>query len=238
MQKVILKAEKRMEIGKGGARDLRRQGMLPAVLYAKGVSTPIKLQKKEVAKLIVSGGGEHTLVTIKLSSDEDKKKDHWALIKDYQLDPVKNELLHVDFLEISLKKKIKITAPIVITEEPIGIKKGGILQQQLREVEIECFPIQIPDGIEVDASSVNIGHSLHVGDLITREGVKILTDPHDVVLTVSAPIVVEEVVAPVEEEITEPELVKKAKLEEEEAAAEEEQKGQKAQKGEKDQKEK
>ncbi len=242
MQKVLLKAQKRAESGKGSARNLRRHDILPAVLYAKGVSTSIKLQRKEIAKLMMSGGREHALVTIELSGDNGRKTEHWALVKDYQIDPVKNELLHVDFIEISLKEKIKTTIPIVITNEPVGVKEGGILQQQLRDVEVECLPTQIPEAIEIDASSVGIGHSLHVNDLVIKEGVKILSDPQDVVLSVSAPVV-EEVpaAAPAEEEAAEPELVKKAKPkegEEEGAVTEEEQKGQKESKEQKDKKEK
>lgn len=228
MQKVVIKAEKRAEIGKSGARSLRRQGMMPAVLYAAGTSTPIKVLSKEVTKLMVSGGGEHALIAIELSED---KKDHWALIKDYQLDPIRNELLHVDFIEISLEKKVKITTPIIITKEPMGIKKGGILQQLMRDIEIECLPTQIPDGIEVDVSSLDIGHSLHVSDLTVKEGIKIISDPKEVILTVTAPVV-EEVAAPAEAVVAEPEVVKKGKAKEEEAAGEEkeEQKGQKEQK--------
>ena len=239
MEKIFLNAEKRVAIGKSDSRSMRRQNMLPAVLYSKGISTPIKLQKKEIVKLIASGGGEHALITIKLGSDKGRKKEHFTIIKDYQLDPVRNELLHVDFLEISLEKNIKISTPIIITNEPIGVKKGGILQQQIRDVEIECLPTQIPDGIEVDVSSVDIGHSIHVSDLVIKEGITLLSDPQDVVLSVSAPVI-EEVAPPAEaEEVTEPELVKKAKPEEEEAEEEKEEKEeQKEQKEQKKQKEK
>ncbi|MCK5512610.1 MAG: 50S ribosomal protein L25 [Thermodesulfovibrionia bacterium] len=218
MEKIFLNAEKRVAIGKSDSRSMRRQNMLPAVLYSKGISTPIKLQKKEIVKLIASGGGEHALITIKLGSDKGRKKEHFTIIKDYQLDPVRNELLHVDFLEISLEKNIKISTPIIITNEPIGVKKGGILQQKIRDIEVECLPTQIPDGIELDASSVDIGHSIHVSDLAIKEGIKLLSDPQDVVLTVSAPAVEEEPVPVAEEEVTEPELVKKGKTKEEEEA--------------------
>lgn len=238
MEKILVKAEKRPEIGKGGSRSLRRLGMLPAVLYSAGVSTPIKVNSKEMSRIMESGTGEHALINIKLSSDKGKK-DHWALIKDYQLDPVKNELLHIDFLEISLEKKIKITTPVIITKEPMGIKKGGILQQHLREIEIECLPAEIPHGIELDASAIDIGHSVHVSDLAVKEGIKILSNPQDVILTVTAPAV-EEVAPPVEEVVTEPELIKKGKAKEEEAEGEgkEEPKGQKEQKEQKEKKEK
>jgi len=218
MEKVLLKAEKRTEIGKGAARRLRRGGMLPGVVYSGGESIPIKLQKKEMVRLINSGIGEHTLITIQLNDDNTKVSEHPVLIKDYQTDPVTDEFLHVDFMEISLKDKVKITVPLAIIKEPIGVKKGGILQYHVREVEIECLPTQIPDKIEVDASFIEIGHSLHVSDLKPPTGVKILTDPQEVILSVTAPVVEETAPpTPPEEEVVEPELVKaKGKEEEEE----------------------
>ncbi len=217
MEKILLKVEKRTETGKGYARSLRRLEMLPAVIYADGRSTPVKLQRKKIVKLIASGVGEHALITIEFSNDKAKTVEHPVLVKDYQTDPVTNELLHVDFLEVSLKKNVKVTIPIVIIVAPAGIKKGGILQHHLREVEVECLPTQIPDGIKVDAGHLEIGDSLHVSDLKSPEGIKILTDPHEVMLSVTAPVV-EEVApaAPVEGEAVEPELVKaKGKGEEE-----------------------
>lgn len=215
MEKILLKADKRTEIGKGEARSLRRQDILPAVIYAGGNSTPIKLQRKEIGRLISSGAGEHAIFNIELSDGKAKLKEHPVLIKDYQTDPVTDELLHVDFIEVSLKKKIKIMMPIVIVKEPAGIKKGGIMEHHLREVEIECLPAQIPERFEIDAGFIDIGQSLHVSELKTPEGVRMLTDPHEVILTVLRPKAeVAPPAAPVEE-VVEPELVKeKGKKEE------------------------
>jgi large subunit ribosomal protein L25 len=221
MEKILLKAEARTELGKGGARSLRRSNMLPAIIYAGGKSTPIKLDRKEIVRLISSGVGEHALINIELAGEKSKEEVHPSLIKGYQADPVTNELLHVDFLEVSLKKKIKINIPIVLTKEPAGVKLGGILQHHLREVQIECLPTQIPDGIEVDAEFIGLGHSLHVSDLQPPEGIKILTDSHEVIILVTAPVVEE--VPEVEEEAEEPELVKAKGKEEGEAEAEGEQ---------------
>jgi large subunit ribosomal protein L25 len=144
-------------------------------------------------------------------------------------------------MEIPLDEKIKLTVPVVITEPPIGVKNGGILQQPLREVEIECLPTQIPEGLEIDASAIDIGHSLHVSDLAVKEGVKILSDPKAVIINVSAPVIEEEpVAAPEEEEAAEPEVAKKGKEKEEAAEGEAEAKPeeQKEQKDTKEQKEK
>lgn len=221
MEKILLRAEKRTEVGKGAARTLRRQGMLPAVLYGGGISTPIKLQRKEIIKLFSSGAIERTLIAIELSDGNAGKTDYLALIKDYQFDPVKKELLHIDFIEISLEKKIRITVPVVITKEPAGVKKGGILQHLLREVQIECLPARIPERIEVDAGGLEIGHTLHVSDLVLEAGVRVLDDPQAVILTISAPVL-QEAIPAAPAEVVEPGLVKKTKVKEEEPAIEEE----------------
>ena len=227
MKKILIKADKREERGKGGARNLRRMGVLPAVVYAGGESTPIKVQDKEMTNLILSGVGEHSLITIDLNEDGGKSSEHPVLVKDYQLDPVSDKLLHVDFIKVSLEKSVKVTVPLVIIKQPAGVKLGGILQYRLREVEVECLPTQIPDRIEIDAEFIEIGNSLHVSDLEPRQGVKIITGPGEVILTVSAPVVEE--VAPVEaagEEAAEPELVK-AKGKEEEEPQKEQKEGKK-----------
>ncbi|MBI5409801.1 MAG: 50S ribosomal protein L25 [Nitrospirae bacterium] len=217
MEKILVKADKRTETGKGGARSLRRQDVLPAVMYGEGRSIPIKLDRKEIQKLIYTGGGEHALITLELNEGDSKTSEHPVLIKDYQMEPVSDELLHVDFIEVSLQKKIKVTIPLVITKEPAGIKMGGILQHRVREIEVECLPTQIPDKIEIDAGSVEIGHSLHVSDIPLQEGLRIITAPSEVILSVTAPKVEEAApVAPVEGEAAEPEVIKaKGKAEEE-----------------------
>ena len=226
MEKILVKADKRPESGKGSARSLRRMGLLPAIVYSDGNSTPIKINGKEMTKLIYSGGGEHALITIELNEDGAKTSEHPVLVKDFQRDPVSEELLHVDFMEISLKKAVKVTIPVVIVKQPAGIKMGGILQHRLREVEVECLPTQIPDRIEVDAEFVEIGNSLHVRDLPAQEGVTLITDPAKVILLVSAPVVEEAPAGAAEEGAAEPELVK-AKGKEEEQQKEEKKEGEK-----------
>jgi len=207
MEKILVKADIRPEIGKGGARSLRRAGMIPAVVYSGGKSMPIKVQGKQMTKLIYSGGGEHALITIELNEDGAKKSEHPVLVKDYQRDPISEELLHVDFMEVSLEKVVNVTVRIDIVKQPASVKMGGIMQHRLREVEVECLPTQIPDRIEVNAESVEIGHSLHVSDLQVPEGVKIVSDPSEVILLVSAPAAEE--AAPAEAAAAaEPELVK------------------------------
>lgn len=226
MQKIMLKADKRTETGKGSARSMRRNNLLPAVMYGEKKSIMLKLDKKVVQKLIYTGVGEHALITLELNEGNSKTSEHPVLIKDYQKEPLTEELLHVDFLEVSLKKKINVTVPLVIVKEPAGIKMGGIMQHRVREIEVECLPTQIPDKIEIDAGAVEIGHSLHVSDIPAQKGILIITDPSEVILTVSAPK--EEVVAePVEDEVAEPEVIKAKGKAEEEAPQKEQKKEQK-----------
>jgi large subunit ribosomal protein L25 len=185
-------------------------------MYGVGEAVPIKLNRKEIQKLIYSRGGEHALITLELNEGDSHKSEHPVLIKDYQREPVSEELLHVDFIEVSLKEKIKVTIPIVIIKEPAGIKMGGIMQHRVREIEVECLPTQIPDKVEIDAGFVEIGHSLHVSDIPPMEGVKIISDPSEVILSVTAPKEEAAPAAAEEAEVVEPELSKaKGKPEEE-----------------------
>jgi large subunit ribosomal protein L25 len=217
MDRINIKTIKRQETGKGAARTLRRNNMIPAVFYRGGSSIPIKFSKKELSQFINKTSGEQVMVTLQFEDGESRL----ALLKDYQVDPFKSELLHADFFEVSLTEKVKVTVHITPVGEPIGVKRdGGILQHLFREIEVECFPDKIPGRIEIDISGLEIGQSYHVSDLQLGEEIKVLTDPEEVIFNIIAPIVEEvapaEVAAP-EIEPAEPELIKKGKKEEEEA---------------------
>lgn len=217
MERMSIQAEKREEQGKGAARSLRRNGKVPATLYRAGNAQSIQLSRKELAKLINSVGGEQVMVDLQFADGVNKL----ALLKDFQVDPVRSELLHSDFFEVSLTEAIKITVHVATHGEPVGVKRdGGILQHPLREILIECFPDKIPGKIDIDISKLEIGQAIHVSDLKLEEGIKILTDPHDVIVNIVESAVEE--VAPVAEAApaaAEPEVVKKGKKEEEGAAA-------------------
>jgi large subunit ribosomal protein L25 len=218
MERISLKAEIRDEQGKGVARSLRRAGMVPAVLYREGKSQSIKLPKKELAKLINSMSGDQVMVDL-LFGEGDKKI---ALLKDYQVDPIKRELLHTDFFEVSLTEEIRITVHVTTKGEPIGVKRdSGILQHTLREVEIECLPDKIPNVVEIDISKLELGQSLHVSDLAFEEGIEVLTNADDVIVTVIAPLVEEAPAAEAAAAAVEPEVAKKGKKEEEGTEAKE-----------------
>jgi large subunit ribosomal protein L25 len=217
MERMTINVEKREKVGKGAARSLRRENMIPAVLYRAGDSLPIKFSKKDLLRFINATAGEQVMMNLQFGDGSSRL----ALIKDYQVDPAKGDLLHADFFEVSLTEEVKVTAHITMAGEPIGVRRdAGILQHLLREIEVECLPDRIPGHIEVDISGLEIGQSIRVGDLKLGEGIKVLTDPDGVIVNVVAPAV-EEVVAPAEvvaPEIKEPEVIKKGKKEEEEAA--------------------
>jgi len=221
MERLSIHAEKRDVQGKGVARSLRRDDMIPAVLYRAGKAQSIKLARKELAKLINTLSGEQVIVDLHFADGEKKL----ALLKDFQVDPVNRELLHTDFFEVSLTEAIRVTVHVVTVGEPIGVKRdAGILQHALREVEIECLPDKIPGKIDIDIAKLELGQSVHVSDLKFEEGIKVLTDPGDVIVTVIAPVAeavpVEEAAAPV---AAEPEVVVK-KGKKEEGAAEKKEK--------------
>jgi large subunit ribosomal protein L25 len=213
MERLSINAERREVQGKGSARSLRREDMIPAVLYREGKAQSIKLARKELSKLINTISGEQVIVDLHFAGGEKKL----ALLKDYQVDPVSRELLHTDFFEVSLTEAIRVSVHVVTVGEPIGVKRdAGILQYALREVEIQCLPDKIPGKIEFDISKLELGQSVHVSDLKFEEGIKVLTDPGDVIVTVLAQAAEQ---APVAEEVAavaaaEPEVVKKGKKEE------------------------
>ncbi len=211
MERITLSAEHRTEAGKGIARSLRRQGYMPAVIYRAGKATPIKLKKQDIVNFLNSTMGEQVMLNLRFSDGNTRL----ALLKDYQVDPVKGELLHTDFYEVSLKEKVRVTVSIVLTGEPVGVKKeGGILQQAHSELEIECLPDVIPSHLEIDVSGLKVGHSLHVSDLSLQEGIKVFDNPEEVIATVIAPTMEVEAVPAEEAAAAEPEVIKKGKKEE------------------------
>lgn len=226
MERISLNANIRNESGKGVARSLRRSGRIPAVLCGKGVSTSLSLDPSRVRKLIMLGHAESTLIDLKLEGAADKS-DKIAILRDYQTDPLTGELLHVDFFEVSMDEKIRVTVPIELTgKTPVGVVEGGLLQLVSREVEIECLPSMIPDNILADASALAVGDSLHVRDLTIPDGIKFVSEPEHVILYIAAPVTQEKMQellatsAPAEAP-KEPELIKKPVKEGEKATEKE-----------------
>ncbi len=214
MEDIILEILAREELGKNKVKDLRTKGFIPAVIYAEEKeSLPIKVSHKQLLQLIHQHRLESAVINLKIKDDK-KQKSRPCLIKEIQYDPVKGDVIHVDFNEISLTKIIKVNVPVVAKGEPIGVKQeGGSLEHILWEAEVECLPTEIPKEIEVDVSQLKIGDTIHIEDITFPSQIKVLNAPEAIVFSVSAPIKEEEVVAPAVEgeEKQEPEVIKEKK---------------------------
>jgi len=209
MDNKVLEATLREKTGKGPARRYRMQGYIPAVMYGYKGTKSIAVRRAEFES-IFEEIGEHSIITLNLNDKE--KVD--VIVKDYQIDPVRKSLIHLDFLEIESGKELRTEIPIKIVGESKGVKKGGILEEFLREIEVECLPKDLPEYIELDISDLDLGDSFHVSDLKVKEGIKILSSPDQVILTIGVPSKVaaaaetteeEEEERPEEEESTEKE---------------------------------
>jgi large subunit ribosomal protein L25 len=159
---------------------------------------PLAVGAREVEMLIGSGAGENVLIDLEIQKGKDSQT-HRVMIKELQLDPVKQTILHADFYAISMDKKIALEVPITLTGVPEGANEGGILQQVRRSIEIYCLPDRIPEALVLDVSSLNIGDSLHVSDFEVPEGIEMLAEEDLTVVSVVPPTKVEEL----EPEITE-----------------------------------
>lgn len=213
MQQVALQAHKRNRTGKGISRQLRLQNSIPGVVYGgKLESIPVHIGLKDLHQILSSSAGENVLITLEIRNGDGSLKQS-VIIKDLQKDPISREFVHVDFYRISLDKELNTHVPIVPLGIAVGVQEGGILEFTMREVEVRCLPTLIPDKIEVDVAELKIGKTIHVSDLRVPEGVTILDDPEDVVMSVVAPKAVVEEVVPTE--VTEPELITKKLTEEE-----------------------
>ncbi|MDD5633702.1 MAG: 50S ribosomal protein L25 [Candidatus Omnitrophica bacterium] len=224
MEKIILKAQPREASGKGPCRQIRNSGQIPAVVYKDGkAGFNVQVDNKDLWRALHTTAGENAIITMNLSG-EGKASTKTVIVKEVQIDPVNDKVLHVDFQEISLTERLKVNVPIVLKGEAIGVKENdGVLAQVLWELQVECLPTEIPAHIEVHVDSLHIGQLISVKELQVPAGVKVVEDPEQVVVTVNPPAKEEAVAAAVEgaPAAEEPELIKKGKKEEEEEGAEE-----------------
>lgn len=211
-------ARRREETGKGAARTHRREGRVPGILYGHGEeSVAVSVDARELSKLVQTISVENTIVDLEIGDGGSYK----VLIRELQRHPYRNEMLHVDFFHVAMDEKIYVEIPIVLLGTPVGVKnKGGVVDHQLRELEVYCLPGSIPEKVEVDITGLDIGDSIHVSDLDIPD-VEIEADPERSVVTVLAPTVIEEPEEEVvEEELLEPELIGREREEEEGAEGE------------------
>lgn len=216
MEELSLGAKIRKDTGKGKVKGLRRDGFIPAIIYGmERRPQSIYVSRSDLLKLIHEHHIEAALINLKIKDEEKKVKGYDCIIKELQYDPIKGDIIHVDFNQVSLTKALKVNVPVSAKGEPIGVKQdNGMLDHILWEVEVECLPKDIPEKIEIDVSGLKINDVIQVKNLQAPSGVKILNDPEAIVFSV-APPVKEEVVVPAEEEAapTEPEVIKEKKPE-------------------------
>jgi large subunit ribosomal protein L25 len=217
MQELTIR--KRDTFGKGAARRLRRDGVVPAILYGGAAPVPITVDPKNVLRIIHGHEGTTQLLTLKM--DGDGGGTSMAVIREMQFHPVSERLLHVDLQEVSADRAITVRVAVHPVGEAIGVKDTkGILSLVLHELEVSCLPGNIPERIDADVTSLAIGDVLTVGNLAVPEGVRILNDPGQAIATVSPPMA-EEVAAPVAAAAVtaEPEVLTERKPKEGETAA-------------------
>ena len=204
------------------ARRLRQEGIVPGIVYGRQLApVTVSVDQQQLSKLVHSAAGEHALITLRM--EQATPASSWeqpALVKAIQYDPVTGSAVHVDFHAIVLTERLKVKVGVVLKGEPVGVKQdGGILEQFLREVEVECLPTDIPVAIEHDISALAIGQTIHVRDLTIPASAKLMSEPEGVIASVKAPNVEqpeEAAAAP-----TEPEVLREKKPEEAAAAGDE-----------------
>ena len=213
MEEIILEAELRTGTGRANTKDLKESGYLPAVIYFHGQDAlSVKILRGALLKLMHQYRLESSIINLKIKDDK-KAKGRFCLVKEIQYHPVSEDIVHLDFNEISLTESIKVNVPIEVKGEAVGVKQeGGSLEHLLWEVEVECLPTNIPKSILVDITALKLGEAIHIKDIVFPEQVKPLNDPTAVVLHVIAPMKEEAPAEAIEGETkAEPEVLKEKK---------------------------
>jgi large subunit ribosomal protein L25 len=188
-ERLKLEVKERESRGSADARRLRANGVVPGVLYGGGKRPhPFTVEERELRKVLTGEHGLHAILDILF---EGQKTPHHAVLKEYQLDPVRTRLLHIDLHEVRLDQPIQAQVAVALVGESQGVKEGGVLTLVLRDVNVQALPMEVPDGLELDISEMAIGDSLRVSDLRIPAGVTVLDDPEAVVTTVTPPTKVE-----------------------------------------------
>lgn len=213
MNQASLQVQVRQDLGKQSAKRLRRQGMIPGVYYIHGQnSVNFAVDVKHLRSTLTH---KSSVLDVNFSNGDTAK----CVVREVQWDPVLGSPLHLDLMGVRLTEKIKVAVPVRFTGSPAGVKAGGVLQQLLRALDVECLPLDIPEAITIDVSSLEINQSVHVGDLKVDK-VELLDNPEQVIVAVLPPRLEEVTVPTPAEEAKEPEVIGQAKKEEEEGEEE------------------
>lgn len=212
MERVKIKVDKRETVGKEGVKKLRKRGYIPAVVYSNDINIALTLSFAGLKALRAINFSESAVIDMEITGEK-KAKSIPVLIKDVQFHPLTEDVVHIDFLKVSLSEKIKVHVPIVLKGESKQVKEeSGTIDQILRELEVEGLPLDIPEKVEIDITDLTIGHTLHVSDLIVSAKIAIITDSGAAVVTALAKAEEIEEEVPAEEGApTEPEVIKEKK---------------------------
>jgi len=189
-ERIRLEVQEREQSGTRVSRRLRKDGIIPGVLYGRGNKPhPICVPERELRRVLTGDHGLHAILDVVL---EGQKSTHASILKDYQVDPIRGKIEHFDLQEVRLDQPIQSAVVIELIGESVGTKAGGVLSQVNREVRVEALPMEMPDRLELDISAMEIGDTLRLSDLPAREGVTFLDDPETVLANVTVPTRVEE----------------------------------------------
>lgn len=184
MAQSSLRVKPRKRIGKSGAREVRKEGNIPAILYGQGEdSVPLVVQPDELKQALSNNAGMNTVLELEIDGFEPTAKK-FSMLGEVQKDPLKNRVLHIDFLAIDMEKNVKVKVPVNTQGRSEGERKGGKLEKLMRTIDLECLPGNIPDSIEIDVSSLNMGDFVDIAGLTFGEGVKPLRDGSEKVVHV------------------------------------------------------
>jgi large subunit ribosomal protein L25 len=185
-ERVKLLVQERESRGSAESRRLRKQGLIPGVLYGRGKSPhAICVPERELRRVLTGAGGLHAILDVEL---EGQKTTHPSILKEFQQHPVKGGIIHIDLQEVRLDQPIQARVVVELVGEPTGVTEGGVLSQVNREITVQALPMEIPEHLELDVSLMAIGDTLRLAELPPREGVEYLDDPEETVLaTVTMP---------------------------------------------------
>jgi large subunit ribosomal protein L25 len=218
MDDITFTAETREETGKGAARKLRASGFIPGILYgAEQESRKIKVEKRSAENIIRKLESHNVMANLVLKTGEEKGEGIKTVLKEIQTDAIKGDILHLDFYRIRMDQTVRMEVAVHLEGEAPGIEKGGILEQELRELEVQALPDKVPSAITVDVSKMEIGDAIMVKDIVLPEGVEAVEEEERIIVTILAPKAVEEkpaeegegeeAVEGVTETVTEPEVI-------------------------------
>jgi len=185
-ERTKLVVAQREQLGSKDSRRLRRQGLVPGVLYGRGEPVAITIAERELRRALTGAAGLHSILDVEIDGHG---KTHASILKEYQVDKVRGHITHVDLQEVPLDKPIhaQVSVHLLGGDDAPGVREGGVLSQPLREVNVEALPLEVPEHLDLDVSHMGVGDTLRIADVGATQGVTLLDDPETVVATITAP---------------------------------------------------